>query len=162
VNLAKTFPNLTFIVQDLPSLELVFEDTVPTELRARISFNPFNFMEESQPIQNADIYMAKSVLHDWSDNDAMKILRHMVPAMRTGCRILLVELVLLPYGQLPWAMERFASAVDIGVFSAFNGRERTLQDWENVIRGADERFALDKVHSLPENPYSVLEIVWND
>ena len=142
-------------------MEPVFEGTVSSELRARISFMPFNFMEGPQPVQTAEIYMAKSVLHDWSDNDAMKILRHMVPAMRTGCRILLVELVLLPYGQLPWAMDRFASAVDIGVFSAFNGRERTLQDWKNVIAGADERFALDKVHSLPENPYSVLEIVWH-
>src|SRR5262249_50121056 len=46
-----------------------------------------------------DAYLLKSVLHDWSDADAVRILRIIHGAARPGARVLLAEAVLQPGNQ---------------------------------------------------------------
>lgn len=58
-----------------------------------------------QPVQ-ADLYLLRHILHDWPDPYAIKILRSLIPALKKGCKLLLVESVLPPPKQLPSVQEK--------------------------------------------------------
>jgi len=45
-------------------------------------------MFQEQPVKNADIYFWRCVMHNWPDDSVVKTLKAVVPAMRTGARIL--------------------------------------------------------------------------
>ena len=49
-----------------------------------------------QPQNGASIFFVKSVMHDWSDKYAMKILKHLRDAATPSTKLLIIE-VILPY-----------------------------------------------------------------
>lgn len=53
-----------------------------------------------QPIKGADVYLLRSVLHDWPDEYALQILRSLIPAMKPGSRVVLNEVCLPEAGLL--------------------------------------------------------------
>ena len=93
--LAKRLPNARLIVQDINvegmkmGQELIAKDAL---LNDRITFMKHSFFEPQRT--SADIYFFKHVLHDWSDQDCIKIIRALVPALKDGARILVMEGVL--------------------------------------------------------------------
>jgi SAM-dependent methyltransferase len=90
--IARFFPGIRCIVQDLP--EVIQGTEVPEDLNnRRVQFMEHDFFEE-QPVKGADVYFLRWILHDWSDKYAVKILRNLIPALRTGSRILVSELCL--------------------------------------------------------------------
>ncbi|MET9361611.1 methyltransferase [Streptomyces sp. NPDC006632] len=110
--------------------------------------------------EGSDLYLIKSVLHDWSDDQAVTILRHCREVLPAGGRVLIVEPV------LPESVGTDADghALDGGItcLSDLNmlvnvgGRERTRQDFETVCRGA--RLSVTSVTPLTEAaPYCLIE-----
>ena len=95
MNIARRFPNMKCIVQDLP--EVIAGAKIPPDLQRenRLSFMPHDFFTE-QPVKNADVYFLRWVLHDWSDKYAVKILQSLIPALKDGARILVSDLCLPP------------------------------------------------------------------
>ena len=59
-------------------------------LEGRLSFYGHDFLKP-QPIEGADVYLLRMILHDWPDKYAIQILRNIVPAMRPGARVILNE-----------------------------------------------------------------------
>ncbi|KAI0898948.1 S-adenosyl-L-methionine-dependent methyltransferase [Annulohypoxylon nitens] len=58
-------------------------------LESRIKFMEHNFFKP-QPV-TADVYIYRHVLHDWDDEDSIKILSSLFPALKPGARILISE-----------------------------------------------------------------------
>lgn len=85
-----------------------------------------------------DIYILASILHDWDDDDAVRILRGCRRAMPDGARLLLFEAVILP-----GAEPDFGKLLDLHMLVLFGARERTAEQWEALL--ADGGFALQRI-----------------
>ena len=97
----------------------------------------------------ADIYLLKNVLHDWSDDRALRILRNCRRAMGPQAKLLVIELV------LPLAFDpAFGSLLDLNMLVMSGGRERTQEEYRSLFEASG--FSLTRV--IPTlAPVSILE-----
>lgn len=154
---------LKLVVQDQPSVEESFNANVPPELSSRISFHPHDFFA-TQPVA-ADVYFFKAILHDWPDKYAAMILAALIPSMRPGARIVLCEGVFpaasgREWHSLPLPAQRTLSAMDLQMLVLFNAKQRTVEDWEKLVKQADSRLELDNIYRLPRSAFGVLQLVF--
>jgi hypothetical protein len=159
--LARQFPNLNIIVQDLPEVAPVFESSFPTDLRSRVSFKTHN-MFDPQPV-SADIYMLKWILHDWPHTESVAILRALVPALKPGARVVFIDYVGTQdpsEDELPRSMRGFGTATDLRMMALFNAKERPVSAWKAIFKEADERYDVTRVEADPLTFMCVLEAVW--
>jgi len=71
----------------------------------------------------------KNVLHDWPDEDAVRILRQVRAAIGDrAARLLILEQVVEPGNQ--WDP---AKLLDIDMLVVFGGRERTVAEWRELL-----------------------------
>lgn len=61
------------MVQDLAGTIQDGQKALSVELRDRVSFAEHDFFTE-QPIKDAEVYFFRWILHDWGDEDAVRIL----------------------------------------------------------------------------------------
>jgi SAM-dependent methyltransferase len=110
--------------------------------------------------EGSDLYLLKSVLHDWTDDQAVTILRHCREVLPPGGLVLIVEPV------LPEVVDAAADVTDGGVtyLSDLNmlvnvgGRERTREDFAEVCRRAG--LVLTSVTPLTgAAPFALIEAV---
>lgn len=90
IALAKRFPQLSLIVEDLHGPVNTGTDALDTSLSNRVSFVEHNFFNE-QPIKGADVYFFRYIFHDWPEAYGIKILRALIPALKAGSRIVVNE-----------------------------------------------------------------------
>ncbi len=95
----------------------------------------------------ADIYLLKSILHDWYDEDGARIHKTVRAAARPDGVLLVIERVLA--GPNEGAPGKFG---DLNMMVAAGGRERTREEWEELFARAGWR--LDEVR--PAGPSSML------
>ncbi len=85
----------------------------------------------------ADAYVLKSILHDWTDEDALAIARVCRAAMRPDSVMLVLERVLTgppyPPADLPAAFS------DLNMLVGPGGQERTRDEYETLLRAAGLR-----------------------
>jgi SAM-dependent methyltransferase len=82
-----------------------------------------------------DVYVLSNVLHDWHDPDALSILRAVRTAMRADARLLVVENVLDAPGRTP-SQQRDVHLVDLHMLVMFGARERTKQEYDDLLVAA--------------------------
>ncbi|GAB1312819.1 S-adenosyl-L-methionine-dependent methyltransferase [Madurella fahalii] len=162
IALAEAFPHLTFIVQDLPanaeSGREAAAKALPASIASRLSFQGHDFTQP-QPVQGADIYLLRMILHDWPDGKAAEILRHIVAAMDVErSRLLIMDTVLPDPGSVPPSVERIARARDLTMMQAFNSKERGLEDWKYLLGLVSSRLKLAGVVQPFGSAMSVLEV----
>jgi hypothetical protein len=76
-----------------------------------------------------DLYVLKSILHDWPDDRCATILRNVRSASKPGAKLLLVEMLLPDHPQpTPVAF------MDLNMLVMLNGRERTAADFTKLLR----------------------------
>jgi O-methyltransferase domain len=80
----------------------------------------------------ADAYLLARILHDWVDEDALRILRAVRAAMDGDARVLLVEAVVGPPNDDP--QTKF---LDLLMLVSAGGRERTEDEWRALLAAAD-------------------------
>jgi hypothetical protein len=100
---------------------------------------------------DGDIYVLKRILHDWSDADAVRILRVCRTALRTEARILVIDAV-LKSGNAPDPNKM----LDVGIMALTNGRERTAEEFQRLFDAA----GLKLLHIIPPTaplPMSIVE-----
>jgi len=90
------------------------------------------------PLPVAEAYVLMEVLHDWTDEDAARILNAVRRAAAPGARLLIVE-VLVPDTPGP----DHSKVLDIIMLAVTGGRERTREQYETLI--ADAGFKLERV-----------------
>ncbi len=81
--------------------------------------------------KDADAYMMKYIIHDWSDERAGVILRHCRDAMRPRGRVLVIEHVIAKGNAPDWA-----KLLDVNMLALLTGRERTLEQFRALFRSA--------------------------
>ncbi|RDI85507.1 Eukaryotic translation initiation factor 3 subunit H [Venturia inaequalis] len=166
-HLAALHPGLTCVVQDLPGLEEKFNAARPAELSARVSFLAHDFFTK-QPIEGADVYFLRKILHDWNDDYALKILQQITPVMKPGSRILIAEAVAPPTGgyggvaaenSAPSSVNRIVTALDMHMMTTLSGKERSTVEFAALVKKADVRLVVKGVHQPVGNAYAVIEVV---
>lgn len=105
IAIAQAFPSLRCIVQDRPEIIEMGDHNLPTDVRGRVDFMAHDFFDE-QPVKDAEVYILRWILHDWSDRNASRILKALVPALQAGARVLLLEQIMPEPGALSAYQER--------------------------------------------------------
>jgi len=101
--------------------------------------------------RGADVYFIKRVVHDWTDEECVRLLTLCREAMAPGGRVVIVESV-LPEPNAP----HFARTLDVLMMSLLNGRERDRDDFERICTAAELK--ITGVTPTP-TPVSVIEAV---
>ncbi|KAL3471617.1 S-adenosyl-L-methionine-dependent methyltransferase [Aspergillus californicus] len=159
VHPASSASDAKFIVQDMPDIIAYGESALPEDLKDRVSFQVHDFFTE-QPVHGADVYLLRSVLHDWSDKYATKILRALIPALKAGAKVLINERVVPGFHEVHYLAERHFREFDMHMLGFQNALERTRNDWEGLIRGANERFQITAVKQPEGSFLAVVEVTW--
>ncbi|KAI8962773.1 S-adenosyl-L-methionine-dependent methyltransferase [Daldinia sp. FL1419] len=135
---ARKFPSLSFVVQDLgPVIENAAQH-VPDDVSSRVTFMAHDFLTE-QPVQG-DVYLFRWIFHNWSDKYCIQILRNLIPVLKTGAKIVLNDNVLPAPGVMSkWQEDRLRS-MDLTMTELQNSHERELDDWAKLFELADPRF----------------------
>ncbi|KAF2826579.1 hypothetical protein CC86DRAFT_292023, partial [Ophiobolus disseminans] len=100
------------------------------------------------------------ILHDWPAKYCIQILQALVPALKPGARIVLMEgIVPEPEVCTPY-QERWLTNYDMIMKMMFASKERTIGDWKQLIDNADEggRFKLVDVIRPDGSQLSLLVI----
>ena len=87
-----------------------------------------------------DVYVLKSVLHDWDDDRCVAILRNCRAAMDDAARLVIVELS-LPERMTPSAQMLSAALLDLIMLAYAGGRERTEAEFAQLLDPAGLRLA---------------------
>jgi hypothetical protein len=99
--------------------------------------------------EGGDLYLLKSIVHDWNDDRAELILRTCRQAMAPRARLLLIERV-IPPGNTP----SFAKWMDLNMLIVADGRERTEAEFASLLDRTG--FVLQRV--IPtSSPVSLVE-----
>ncbi|KAL8856172.1 MAG: hypothetical protein Q9178_007210 [Gyalolechia marmorata] len=156
IPLAQSFPSLRCIVQDRPEVIASGQESLPSNLRDRVSFMPHDFFNE-QPIKGADIYLLRWILHDWSDKYAARILQALIPALKPGSKVLVLEQVLPVPGEVSKHQEQAYRSLDLTMWATHNAKERDLEDWKALFRTADRRYEITSVIKPRDSRLSIIE-----
>ncbi|KAG8161693.1 hypothetical protein KVR01_008680 [Diaporthe batatas] len=160
IALSKRFPQLKYIiVQDVPAVIEQAIRAVPKPLRGIIKPQVADFFER-QPVQGAAIYFLRKVLHDWPDEHAIRILQQLVPALEPGARILINDHCVPPHGTLSPIQEWRIRGQDLAMMALFNSKERTTEQWKELIKRADQRFVIHSVTPMPPGPLALIVVGW--
>ncbi|KDR83075.1 hypothetical protein GALMADRAFT_263497 [Galerina marginata CBS 339.88] len=159
--LAKTFPELQVIVQDLPGViqeaEKLWVKELPGAVESgRLKIEVQDFFEP-QPQRKVSVFFMKQILHDWSDQYGIKILKNLWAAASKETRLVLME-SLMPFAchdsstdeggrfgavshMAPapllanyGAVKEMAYGADIVMFLLFNSQERTIRHIDDLLR----------------------------
>lgn len=186
--LAAKFPELTITVQDLAQVRSSFEAHRPAAVADRVRFREHSFFDP-QPVR-ADVYLLKLILHDWPDAECLRILRALIPALRPGAKVLILEYLgnveeekeegggkkgggesgkaeaggAEKAGEeeeaIPRSMKQYGTATDVRVMALFNAKERSVSKWKALVQEVDPRFKVEKVEAKPEAFFALIEAVW--
>lgn len=146
----RSAPNAKGILYDLPEVVAgagALLDQSDVSQRSTVAAGSFM---ESVPA-GGDLYVMKNIIHDWSDAEALTILRNIRAAVTDGGKLVLLEMV------LPERASSFIGhLLDLEMLLMVSGRERTRSEYEQLLRQAG--FQLTRV--IPTvSPLSVVEAV---
>ncbi|KAG2559392.1 acetylserotonin O-methyltransferase 1-like isoform X1 [Panicum virgatum] len=148
--IARAFPRIKCTVLDLP--HVVSQATTSED--GNLHFIAGDMFESIPP---ANAVLLKNVLHDWSDEDCVKILqrcKQAIPARTKGGKVIIIEMV---RGSAQ-GDRKISEMEDIqNVFMLhINGVERGINEWKRIF--SDAGFSDDYKIMPVLGPYSVIEI----
>jgi hypothetical protein len=97
-----------------------------------------------------DVYLLKRILHDWSDEDALRILKCVGAALTSRSRIAVIDAVIKPGNNAD--PNKY---LDVGIMTLLEGRERTAEDFEVLFSKA----GLQVLRILPTPASSAMSII---
>ncbi|PYI05539.1 O-methyltransferase [Aspergillus sclerotiicarbonarius CBS 121057] len=159
IEIASRYPHIRCIVQDLPDTIAGLATKVPSALAARVTGMAHDFLTP-QPVHDADVYLLRWILHDWSDKYAIQILRNLTPALKKGARVVVNDICIPEPGQLGPKAERDLRYMDISMKAFNNARERDVETWEGLFAEADARFRFLGVTVPAGARMAIIEAEW--
>lgn len=147
-HLLESYPHLTGEVLELPQVVEEAGD-LPAEMGVedRLTFTAGDMFES---VPEADGYLMKYILMDWSDGECVEILENIREAAEPGAPVFIAEEV-VPGPETP----HFAKLMDLHMLVATAGRERTVEEFGELFG----RAGLELVghHRADGRPMSVVE-----
>ena len=149
--LLEHYPDLRGSVMDLPmiaeqSLAYLHEAGVG----ARAQYHGGNFF--SAVPAGADAYVLKYIVHDWNDENAIKILENCRHAAGAAGRVLLIEQI-VPETVGAGAADQAVIRGDL-IMMTVGGKERTAREYDMVCSAAGLRIA--GIHATPSG-FSIID-----
>ncbi|KAI1324462.1 O-methyltransferase-domain-containing protein [Xylariaceae sp. FL0255] len=138
IGIAKRFPGVKCIVQDLPGTVAEGASRLPAELHDQVTFMAHDFF--TPQTVTADVYFLRSIFHNWADKYCIKILENLIPALKPGARIIINERCLPGLESLDNADAVRAINSDVEMQQLLNAQQRELHEWEGLFTRADARF----------------------
>jgi hypothetical protein len=146
----KANPHLQGVLFDLPFVIEGANELLESEGVAKRTEKVSGDFFESVPI-GADAYMMKHIIHDWNDEQSIKILQNIHRAMNDDGKVLIVEMV-VPEGNEPSP----AKGLDIVMLTIEGGKERTEKEYKELLDAA----GLHLTRIIPtRSPFSIVEAV---
>ncbi|HKO64874.1 MAG TPA: methyltransferase, partial [Candidatus Nitrosocosmicus sp.] len=94
-------------------------------LQERCKYVKGNMFEQ---VPSADLYIMKMILHDWNDEECIKILSNIHKSASDKSKIFIIEHV-VPDPTTP----HFSKLFDIHMMCATTGRERTVEEYKSIL-----------------------------
>lgn len=143
VQVANEFPDLNFIIQDLPEAvetaqkSFTADENIKSTVKSRIQFMSHDFFTP-QPVVDAQIYFLRMIIHDWPDKDALLILKHLADVLKQNpsARIVIMDTVLPQPGTTTVLHEQRLRLRDLMMRQVFNSKEREMEEWEALLHKA--------------------------
>ncbi|KAJ4810793.1 O-methyltransferase [Rhynchospora pubera] len=127
--IAEAFPKLRCTVFDLPHV-----------VAKALENNSFDVVggDMFEKIPPADAIFLKNVLHDWGDEDCIRILKRCKEAIessKNGGKVIVVDIIIGFESNDQKTIET-SLLFDISMMGLFGSKERNKQDWHGIIIGA--------------------------
>ena len=146
--LVTAHPTLFGVLFDRP--EVLQRVALPKELASRVELQSGSFFERVP--SGADLYILKSVLHDWDDERCIQILANCAAALPAGGKLLVIEALI---ADTPDSAAVKFMDLDMLVMTR-GGRERERDEFAALF----ERAGLQLARVLPtQSMQSLLEVV---
>lgn len=127
----RRWPQLRAIVFDLPDAGPLAKEIVgESGVADRIAIHAGDFFKD--PLPAADLYAMGRILHDWTEEKCLTLLKRVYDALPAGGALLIVEKVLLEDKTGP----RWALMQDLNMLTCTEGRERNLAEYESLAKRA--------------------------
>jgi hypothetical protein len=149
IDLLRAHPGLRGLLADQPAVAAAARDTITQAgLAERCDTRGIDFFEAVPT--GCDLYLLKSVLHDWSDDDCVRILRSIRQALSATARLLVIERL------VPDVPQHDPETVwlDLHMLCVTGGRERTREEYRGLLAAAG--LSLRRVVET-NGPFRVLE-----
>ncbi|KAI0465722.1 S-adenosyl-L-methionine-dependent methyltransferase [Xylaria cf. heliscus] len=157
--IARRFPSVTCVVQDLEPVVLAAAKEMPADIAGRVKFMTHDFFTE-QPVFGADIYFFRWIFHNWSDKYCIEILKKHIPALKPGAKIVINDNVLPGPGVLSkWQEDRLRS-MDLTMTELQNSHEREVDEWAKLFKDTDTRFEFQGATRPPGSNLWILVAEW--
>ena len=145
IALLEKYPVLHGILVDLPELIPVAQEKnpAPEAVAARLEYHGQNMFER---VPSAHTYIMKHIIHDWDDEHCVRLLQNCRDSMRGDGRVICIDAVLPPMGDSSGTP---AKLLDLLMMGAIRGKERTLQQWNELYGAAG--FRVTSVTPLRDN-----------
>jgi hypothetical protein len=144
---------------DLPYVsEAARERAAQKGLAGRCAFVGGDFFSEIPAVPGADTYLLRSVLHDWLDADAIRILANCRAAMAssiTESRLLIIEVLLGGGSGTNDCVTLDEALRDLNLMVMMSGRKRSVAQFEFLFKKSG--FVLRRCIERGEGTFSVLE-----
>ncbi|KAI1039955.1 hypothetical protein LB505_006053 [Fusarium chuoi] len=162
VKLAEAFPDLNFIIQDIPHVveegAKVIKENNEASIANRIQFQEYDFFQK-QPVVGADIYLLRQIFHNWDFENSVKILKNTVESMGQNSHVLIMDFVVPEPGTVSSVNERVLRSRDVGMMQLFNSLERDLEGWKAILAAVDSRLKINAVNTPYGSFMSVIDVV---
>jgi O-methyltransferase domain len=108
-------------------------------------------MFSSSQLPSSDAYIMKMILHDWSDEECIKILSNIHRSSPEHARLFIAE-HLIPGPNIP----HFSKLFDIHMMCAASGRERTVNEYSSLLEGSGCKY-VQTLH--PHQQSGLIEVI---
>jgi hypothetical protein len=154
--LLEAAPQATGVLFDRPEVAERAESWLAgRDLDARVTVVGGDFFDAVPP--GGDLYLLKLILHDWDDQQVLRILRNVHRAAQPGSTLAVIE------GPLPSRPgPSFMHLVNLLMLALVNGRERTIEEYAGLLDQAGYR--LDRTIPVTRSgwhpyPWTVIEAI---
>ncbi|KAG5645605.1 hypothetical protein DXG03_005743 [Asterophora parasitica] len=155
LHLYKAYPNLRYVVQDLPkqitaAAEFWMKNAPEAVPNGKVTLQ--GKLGIIMPVKGAAVYFLRVIIHDWPDHDAKTILRHLRDAADDSSKLVLFDTLAFhvcdnpdaesaaPKAPVPTPLlanlgvagAGFDTGMDIQMLNLFNGKERTEAEFREL------------------------------
>ncbi len=122
------YPHLRGVVFDLPdAVPLAREVVGQSSVADRIEVVAGDFFAD--PLPDADLYAFGRILHDWTEDKILQLLKRAYAHLPAGGGVLIAEKLLLDDKSGP----RWAQMQNLNMLTCTEGKERTLAEYESLL-----------------------------
>lgn len=123
------YPHLRAVVFDLPDAVALAQEIVGASAVAeRIKVVAGDFFLE--PLPKGDLYALGRILHDWTEEKIIKLLRRIHEQLPSGGAVLIAEKLL----QEDKCGPQWAQLQNLNMLTCTEGKERTLSEYEALLK----------------------------